>query len=287
MNFMPELPELPPIAGEPISVVLVAVNEEAHLEQVVASWIKFLDGLEREYSLLLVDDGSTDRTAELAESLAKQHPRLQVLRHESRRGFGAALRAALAAAKHPLFFYTACHPRYQTEDLKCLLDAIDPVDLVSGCRQGSVAPGWLRLLGVLYRWLIWLLFGVYEEPLTTWPGWRGYWIYRLVRLLFGVRIVDASSEFKLFRRAMFARIPLQSDGPFVHVEILAKANFLGKLMAEEPISNQPGPAGATDAHPLIDRQVLAEARRVFRNPDFGPVKLPEAERNPSQAVTES
>lgn len=281
---MPELPELPPIAGEPISVVLVAANEEAHLEQVATGWIKFLDGLERDYALLLIVDGSTDRTAELAENLAKQHPRLQVLRHEIRRGFGAALRTGLAAAQYPLLFYAACNPRYQPVDLKRLLDAIDPVDLVSGCRQGLATPGWLRVLGVLYRWLLWLLFGVYEEPLTVWPGWRGYGIHRLVRLFFGVRIVDVGSEFKLFRRAVFTRIPLQSDGTFVHVEILAKANFLGRLMAEEPISYRPSPNDTTVAKPLIDRQVLAEARRVFRDPDFGPAKLPAAEGDPTEAT---
>lgn len=281
---MPDLPELPPIAKEPISVVLVAHNEEAHLEQVVAGWIKFLDGLERDYAVLLVDDGSTDRTAELAEGLAKQQPRLQVMRHEARRGFGASLRTGLAAAKHPLLFYTACHSRFQAEDLKRLLDEIDAVDLVSGCRQGSVAPGWVHVLGVLYRWLIWLLFGVYAEPLPVWPGWRGYWIHRLVRLFFGVRIVDVGSECKLFRRAIFTRIPLQSDGPFVHVEILAKANFLGRLMAEVPVTYQPDPAEATAAKPLIDRHVLAEARRVFRDPDFGPANVLKPEGEPPQAT---
>src|SRR5207247_2116077 len=111
-----------------------------------------------------------------------------------------------------------------------------------------------------------------------------YWIHRLVRLFFGVRIVDVGSEFKLFRRAVFTRIPLQSDGPFVHVEILAKANFLGRLMAEVPISYRPDPAGTTAAQPLIDRQVLAEARRVFRDPDFGPTKLVETEGDPPRAT---
>jgi glycosyltransferase involved in cell wall biosynthesis len=277
---MPDLPELPPIAKEPISVVLPAYNEEAHVATVIASWIKFLDSLEHDYALLLVDDGSTDRTAELAEGLAKQHPRLQVMRHESRRGFGAALRTGLAAAKHPLVCYAACNPNYRADDLKRLLDEIDKVDLVSGGRRGRAAPAWLRWLGVGYRWLLWLLFGVYEDPLRVWPGWHGYWNHRLARLFFGVRIVDVASEFKLFRRAVFDRIPLQSDGPFVHVEILAKANFLGRLMAEEPISY---PAGSDYAPLFLDRQVRVEARRVFYYPNFGPVKLPETVVEPKQA----
>lgn len=278
---MPELPELPPIAKELISVVLTAHNEEAHLEAVVSGWIKYLDGLGRDYTLLLVDDGSTDRTAELAEGLAKKYPRLQILRHETQRGVGTALRTGLAASKHPLFFYSVCKPGYRPSDLKRLLDEIEAVDLVSGARPGQTAPAWLRILGTVYRWLIWLLFGVYEEPLLVWPGWRGYWYYRLARLFFGVRVVDAGSEFKLFRRAIFARIPLQSDGPFVHVEILAKANFLGRLMAEVPINDSPIATDAKGPKPFLDRQVLAEAKRVFYYPTFGPVTVAEEGTSPA------
>ena len=73
---MPDVPELPPIALQPLSVVLLARNDAAHLEQVVAAWVTFLNGLNRDYEILLVDDGSTDHTARLLPVLTDRHRRV-------------------------------------------------------------------------------------------------------------------------------------------------------------------------------------------------------------------
>src|SRR5262245_48909112 len=131
---MPEPMQLPPIATAPLSIVLPSRNEEAHLEGTISSWTRYMDTLQRDYEILLVDDGSTDQTASLAESLAARFPRLRLLRHATPCGFGAALRTGLAAAQYPLFFYSACSNQYEPADLKALLDVIDQVDLVSGYR---------------------------------------------------------------------------------------------------------------------------------------------------------
>ncbi len=243
---MPEPPQRPAIAQAPLSVVLPAYNQEAALENVVNGWRAHLDSLGRDYELLVVDDGSSDRTGELADSLAVQHPRLRVLRHPGSRGFGAALRTGLAAAQYPLLFYADCTNAYQPADLGLLLETIDQVDLVSGyrvCQNRRYQFSWKEYA---YRWL--------------------------VRLFFGVRLIDVDCSFKLFRRAIFARIPIQSDGDFVHAEILAKANFLGCYMTEAPVRYQPAEA-AKLSHPAASER-SAEAFRIFFHPDFGPAVLP-------------
>ncbi|HMC88896.1 MAG TPA: hypothetical protein VKI17_05080, partial [Gemmataceae bacterium] len=86
-----------------------------------------------------------------------------------------------------------------------------------------------------------------------------------------LRLKDADCAFKLFRRSIFARIPIQSDGAFVHAEILAKANFLGCMMAEVEVSYAPRVASDMDA--AAKRQRRREALRLFRHPDFGPAEL--------------
>jgi hypothetical protein len=98
--------------------------------------------------------------------------------------------------------------------------------------------------------------------------------------VFGVGLKDPGCSFKLFRRALFRRIPVQSDGPFVHTEVVAKANFLGCLMSEAPVAYQPPAATESQPAPAPLRQWLAEAYRVFSHPNFGPAVLPE-EANPS------
>lgn len=253
---MPEPPILPPMATAPLSLVLPARNEEAHLERTLQSWIAYLDSLQRDYEILMVDDGSTDQTAALAESLAARYPRLRLLRHATPQGFGAALRTGLAAAQYPLFVHSECGDAYDPADLKALLDVIDQVDLAAGGRVW-VSGGRRRFAETTYRWL--------------------------VRWLFGVRLHDVNCAFKLFRRSLFARMPIQSDGPFVHCEILAKANFLGGLLTEVPVKYRP-PSGAEarkwQARP---RQTRAEMKRVFYHPDFGPAQLPAEAPRPELA----
>ena len=86
-----------------------------------------------------------------------------------------------------------------------------------------------------------------------------------MRLVFGVHLLDTDGAFKLFRREVFDRIPIQSDGPFVHVEILAKANFLTCWMDEIPIG-----ASEPNAMPAFSwNGRKRDLRRVLSRPDFG------------------
>jgi glycosyltransferase involved in cell wall biosynthesis len=222
---------------------------------VVRAWRTYLAGVSREYQLIVVDDASEEPWP---ESLAEPLPHTQVIRHEQPTGVGAALRTGLAAARHPLVLYTDCDSLYQPADLKLFLDVIDQVHLAAGCR-----------------------------PRKTWGRGRcAQFAYRLlVRLGFGVRLRDVDCAFKLFRRTVFDRIPIQSKNGFVHGEILAKANFLGCLMTEVqlPARNRSRPVPEL-ARPSPLRRILKESNRVFHHPDFGPAELPKegAEPGPSQ-----
>jgi glycosyltransferase involved in cell wall biosynthesis len=262
---MPEVPPLPPIATEPISVVLLAHNAAAHLQTVVAGWLAHLENLKRDYRLILIDDASTDGSREQAAALQETHPRVQVLQHATHQGEGAALRSALAVARQPLLFYTLCDPRYQPSDLDRLLKEIDSVDLVSGYRAGRPVPWPLRILGSSWRIFCRVVFADAPPRLPGWLGWKGHAGRLVVRILYGVRYHDVACPYRLLRRAIFDRIPLQSNGSFVHVEILAKANYLGHLMGEEvPLAVVP--KAGEDLGSLA-----TECYRMFKCPDFGPV----------------
>jgi len=266
---MPEIPKLQPMATQPMSVVLLAHNAESHLEAVVADWVTFLNGLDRDYELLVIDDGSTDRTAALAESLGGQFQRLRVLRHASHQGEGAALRTAFAAARFPLLAYAPCDPRYQPSDLTRLMKHIDEVHLISGYRAGRLVPLFWRAVGAVCRMTSRLVFSHSLTPLPGWLGWKGHLGQWLSRALFGVRNRDVLCPFRLLRRDILARIPIQSDGPFAHVEVLAKANFLGLILGEEvPLGDRQRPVPAEPRGQL--GQYVREANRLMSHPDFGP-----------------
>jgi len=267
---MPDPVERPPIATAPLSVVLVACNAAADLEAVVVAWVAQLDALARPWEIILVDDGSTDDTPMRADILAARYGRLRVVHHATRLGFGAALRSGIAAAQYPLLAYTTCDGQYQPAELKRFLELIDKVDLVAGCRVWLPVPRPVRWLGRLWRIFVRVIFGISLEPLPCWLGDRGQGKRWLARWIFGVRVHDVDCAFRLARRSIFARLPIQSNGPFAQVEILAKANFLGCWMAEVPVRYQPplGPALHGSLNP--SETYLAEAYTLFSNAAFGP-----------------
>jgi glycosyltransferase involved in cell wall biosynthesis len=287
---MPDPPKLSPIAAEALSVVLLAHAGTIHLEPVVAGWVAFLDGLRRDYEVILVDDGTGTWTAGLPE----RYPRVRVLVRPDAWGEGAALRAALEVASHPLLFYTLCDPRYQPEDLGLLLEKrhdakkpeveIDQVHLLSGCRVGRPMPWPLRTLGLVWRLVLRVALSHAPPRLPGWLGWRAHAGFVVVRAVLGVRYHDPTCPFRLLRREVFSRIPLQSNGLFVHVEIVAKANFLGHVLGEE-VPLGPG------HHPPVDeprvgggwRQLRTEFWRVLTRAEFGPSVVP----GPSKLLPES
>jgi hypothetical protein len=295
---MPIPPPQPPIADQPLSIVLLG-GDGTRAEEMLEDWKKYLDTRAEEHELIYVaDQGTLDRLAVLAERL----PRLRLV-PSSGPGEGRALRAAITEAKNPLLFYTLCHPEYRPEFLGLLLDKaatmpaqsketdhiqvapqqqtgqlavtvkqpreIDTVHLMTGSRAAVPVPWMLRIPGWAWRAFCWLVIGADPGRWPGWLGWRGHAGRLAARILFGLRYHDVACPVRLIRREIFARIPIQSEGSFVHVEILAKANFLGHLMAEE-VPLPLGPRADGDGFALVWR----DAKRLMQNPDFGPAVLP-------------
>jgi hypothetical protein len=261
----------PAVSSAPISVVLPARDAGADVDEVVQAWIAFLEGLARDYEVILVDDASRDDTWARAETLARRFPRLRPLQNPVRLGLGAALRTGIAAAQHPLLFYTTCDKHYNPDDLRGLLKEIDKLDLVVGYRVGRAVPAWLAWLDLIKRLAVRVFLGMGLERRDCWIGWAGYRRRWAARWLFGLQVRDPECVFCLFRREFSKRIPIQSDGDFAAIEILAKANFLGCLIAEAPVTclvrRGQGYPGGWDPVPRL-RQEIAP---LLRRPDFGPV----------------
>jgi glycosyltransferase involved in cell wall biosynthesis len=257
--------QLPRISHEPISMVLPCFNQSAGRASIVDGWVRALRKLDQPFEMIIVDDGSTDGSAETADGIAAREINVSVIRHGERRGYGAAIRTGLAASKHPLFLYSACDYPYSPSDIKKLLQSIDTAHVVSGCRTDAL-PSTLKSLGALYRGATRVLFGLELAPRPGWQGWPAWWRAVGDRWIYALRMHDVPSAFKLFRRSIFERIPIQSNGCFVHAEILAKANFLGCLMAEVAIGRLGGVFRGVPEPPLPNER--ADRRHVFHRPLF-------------------
>ncbi|MFM8272632.1 MAG: glycosyltransferase family 2 protein [Gemmata sp.] len=272
-----------PTAPAPgLTVVVPAHNAAARLERVLPAWGALLGNLNRPTQLIVVNDGSTDGTAEALHRLAGRVPNLHVLAHDTHRGFGACIRTALSGATQPLFLYAGTDPQYTPADVRPMLERIElrdevfgkQPDLISGARAGQPRPPLLRYAGALWK-LFWRAFaGLPMIDSPPWYGWGAWWYRTRARWVFGVPLADVNSLFKLYRTAFLKRFPIQSDGDFVHAELVAKATFLTSIMDEVPLTprSEPYPPPAS-----------ADCRTVFRDPKFafGPVPEPQAPAPPA------
>jgi len=215
-----------------LSIVLPAHNEAENVASAVEEVSGVARQLEMEYEIILVNDGSTDRTGEIARELEQRTPNFQLVEHHPNRGYGGALKAGFAAATKELIAFYPADKQFVFSEIKQLLERIDQADIVSGYRADRRDP-FIRKLNAL--------------------GWN-----TLVRLLFGYLCRDIDCGFKLFRREILDRVNIVSDGAMIDTEFLAGAKARGYRIADVPVTHLPRVAGEATGANL---KVIAKAFR--------------------------
>ncbi len=179
----------------------------------------------------------------------------QVLSVADARGTGAAVRATLPHITQPLVLLTSDDYPYTPSDLAKLLERIDTPgempdpttgewkprapDLVAGHRTGVPEPLPLRAWGSVVRTFARLVLSYPMEAPQGWYGWGEAWRNWVARSVYGVPVYDPHAAFKLVRRELLERFPIQCDGDLFHVELVAKATFLTCMMDDLPLTPKP------------------------------------------------
>jgi glycosyltransferase involved in cell wall biosynthesis len=184
-------------------------NEEAYARRAVSAARAVLTAELPDWEIVIVDDASTDGTPALVDALAREDPRVRVVRNPVNRRLGGALRAGYAAATKDLVFYP---------------DADLPVDL----RQ---LPRAVRLLEYQEADIV----AAYRFDRTSEGLVRALYTFcynHLIRMVFGLRVRDVNFAFKLFRRSVLERFPLTSEGSFIDAEFLLRARKAGCVIIQ-------------------------------------------------------
>jgi glycosyltransferase involved in cell wall biosynthesis len=206
-----------------LSIVLPAYNEEANVENAVNEVSTVAQQLCADHEIILVNDGSTDRTGEVARELAVRIPNLRIVEHYPNRGYGGALKAGFAAASKDLIAFFPADKQFDFREVEQLLNRINEADIVCGCRINR-RDNVIRKLNAF--------------------GWK-----MVVRLLFGYLCRDIDCGFKVFRRRVLSHVNIVSDGAMIDTELLAGARARGFNIVEEPLTHLPRMAGeATGAN---------------------------------------
>ena len=224
-----------------LAVVLPAFNEEPNIERVVRRCVAYLEQHVPDYELLVVNDGSRDRTGDVLNRLATELPRLHPLHHPQNRGYGAALRTGFAAATKRFVFYMDGDGQFDIGDLDRLLPlATDDDHIVTGYRIERRDPFMRRLNAKLFG------------------GW-------LVRLMLGVRVRDLNCAFKLIPKKVFEHITLESPGALINAELYGRAVRQGFGIREVGVHHYPREAGVqTGAHLLVILRAFYDLFRLRR-----------------------
>ncbi|MDA8216186.1 MAG: glycosyltransferase family 2 protein [Dehalococcoidales bacterium] len=200
-----------------ISVVLPAYNEQDNISRTVGNVVEALDGLSEDYEILVVDDGSRDRTAAVTTDLAERYPRVRLVQHPVNKGYGAALATGFASARKDLVFMTDGDAQFDVREIANLLPLMADADLAIGYRAPRVDP-FHRLA---YAW-----------------GWKV-----LINLLFGYTARDVDCAFKLFRRSIMEDFQVESRGATFSTEFLVRARRTGHKVSEVAVKHLPRTAG--------------------------------------------
>jgi len=201
----------------PISIFFPCYNEEQNVERVTRDALEVAGRISDDYEVIIVNDGSRDKTAEIADRLARENPIVRVIHHEVNKGYGAALQTGFKNAIKELVFYTDGDGQFKIEEITKLLPFIEKYDIVSGYRIKRQDPFIRKLNAFLWR--------------------------VLVNNLFKLSVSDVDSAFKLYRRKIFDEITLSSQGALIDTEILAKARAKGYTIIEVGVNHYPRLAG--------------------------------------------
>jgi glycosyltransferase involved in cell wall biosynthesis len=222
---MPAAPSRPGL-----SVFLPAYNDSGTIASLVITSLKTAERLTPDFEIIIVNDGSADATAEIADELARQYPQVRVVHHEKNRGYGGALRTGFASATRELIFYTDGDAQYDPAEMESLWAALnDGVDLVNGYKISRSDPLHRIVIGRIY--------------------------HHTVKVLFGLKVRDVDCDFRLMRREIFDRVVLEKNSGVICLEMMKKIQDAGFRIAEVPVHHY---------HRAFGKSQFFNFRRLFR-----------------------
>ncbi len=185
--------------GRSVSCTILVYNEEATLAEAVADVHRALAAFgDREFEIIVVDDGSTDRSAEIAFELERQYEEVRVIRHGRNLGPGSAILTGIRNSRCDLICFHPADQQFDFAEVAAFIPLLDDCDLLIGSRSGR--PGYTQMR--LFTSQVYI---------------------KLAHRLFGLSDYDDFNSLYLYRREIFDRMPIDSDGVFLCTEIFVRA----------------------------------------------------------------
>ncbi len=217
-----------------LSVFFPAYYDEKNIEKVVTKAVEVLEEIRlNDYEVTIIEDGSPDKTGEVADKLAERFPKVKVIHHKQNMGYGATLYEGFTTAKMDYVFYTDGDNQFDLEELKKFVAIVPFSDIVVGYRKKKQYS--------LYRKMTSFVYNI------------------LLRLIFDIDYIDIDCAFKLIKRDLFDKISIKTKDAFIDAEILIQAGLLGYKSTEIGVKHLPRVDGiSTAARPSIIIKTIKE-----------------------------
>ena len=224
------MPDSPATRPAGLSVFFPAYNDSGTIASMVIRAVKAASELTPDFEIIVVDDGSADGTAEIADELARTYPQVRAVHHPKNRDYGAALQTGFRSATKELIFYTDGDAQYDPSELAVLWAKMTlDTDLVNGYKISRSDPIHRIVIGRLYHYI--------------------------VSLLFGLKVRDVDCDFRLLRRTIFDRINLVKTSGIICVEMMKKIQDGRFHIVEVPVHHY---------HRAFGKSQFFNFRRLFR-----------------------
>jgi glycosyltransferase involved in cell wall biosynthesis len=200
-----------------LSVILPAHNEEEAIANTLKDVVTTLSAWFEDFEVIVVNDGSKDRTQLLVEEIAAIYPQVRLIHHSKNQGYGAALVSGFESITKELTFFMDSDGQFDIHDLEYFFPLIDKYDAVLGYRMDR-KDTWIR-------------------KLNAW-SWK-----MLIHLVFGLSVRDIDCAFKLYRSTFFHEHHLETRGAMINTEILYKFTQAGYTYTQIGVHHLPRRGG--------------------------------------------
>lgn len=224
-----------------LSVFLPAYNEEDSINSTVEGVVKVLKTLNLEWEVLVINDGSKDKTAEVVKSLERKYSGVRLVNHEKNKGYGRALKTGFSEAKYDWVAFVDSDGQFDFSEIKNLLNKTEEADVILGYRLNRADP--------------------FQRRIFTW-GWK-----MLAMVLLGLNVRDYSCGFKLIRKKVIQDIsPIESEEKVTQIEMLIKAKKKGYKFEEVGVHHYRRTAGVpTGANLSVVLKSFGDMVRLWKN----------------------
>lgn len=223
-----------------LSVFFPSYNEEANIKATVTKAGEVLERVARTWEIIIVNDGSKDKTGEIAESLAQKDKRIRVITHNPNRGYGAAFKTGFYNAKYPWIAFTDSDGQFEFSEITKFIEKQKETD-------ADLVIGYYKKRQVS------------KIKILTSKMWE-----LAVFILFGLHVKDIDCGFKFVSKKVIDAVPkLEAErGAFVSSEFLIKAGKYGFKIVEIPVTHYPRVAGIGTGRNL--NVIIQSFRDLFR-----------------------